>query len=223
MNNMAYNYGGAIACERSQSENPLVSIKKSKFINCYSINDAGGGVYLKSTQFTGDKLNFTSCCANFGGALTLLSSDSYLSDIYGFNNTARYDGGVIYGMFKNLTIVNSNFTCNNAKNGAVFFISNIDYHKIEKFIKPFSVSIIVLNLLPFTPLGKTRADEMLTNAGAGSVNLNWINLDNFPLESQMRKQLYENGINVKERIFVWCSPFICSNKFYFGYVFVLMF
>ena len=56
------------------------------------------------------------------------------------------------------------------------FISNIDYHKIEKFIKPFSISVIVLNLLPFTPLGKTRADEMLTNAGAGSANLNWINL-----------------------------------------------
>ena len=131
MNNMAYNYGGAIACERSQSENPVVSIKKSKFINCYSINDAGGGVYLKSTQFTGDKLNFTSCSANFGGALTLLSSDSYLSDIYGFNNTARYDGGVIYGMFKNLTIINSNFTCNNAKNGAVLFISNTDSTIVE--------------------------------------------------------------------------------------------
>ena len=55
-------------------------------------------------------------------------------------------------------------------------ISNIDYHKIEKYVKHIAISAIILNILPFTPIGKGRGDEMLTNAGSGSVNLNWINL-----------------------------------------------
>lgn len=55
-------------------------------------------------------------------------------------------------------------------------ISNIDYHKIRKFIKPIIIAALFLNFLPFTPLGKTRADDLLTNAGSGSDNLNWINL-----------------------------------------------
>ena len=62
--------------------------------------------------------------------------------------------------------------------GLIFalFISIIDYHKVKKFVKPLSILTIFLNILPFTPLGKTRADDLLTNAGAGSSNLNWINL-----------------------------------------------
>ncbi len=56
------------------------------------------------------------------------------------------------------------------------FISNIDYHKIEKFIKPISILTLILNIIPFTPIGRTRADDLLTNAGSGSDNLNWIDL-----------------------------------------------
>lgn len=62
--------------------------------------------------------------------------------------------------------------------GVIFaiIISNIDYHKIEKYIKHIAITAIVLNLLPFTPIGKDRGDDMLTNAGSGSANLNWINI-----------------------------------------------
>ncbi len=62
--------------------------------------------------------------------------------------------------------------------GVIFaiIISNIDYHKIEKYIKHIAITAIVLNLLPFTPIGKDRGDDMLTNAGSGSANLNWVNI-----------------------------------------------
>ncbi len=62
--------------------------------------------------------------------------------------------------------------------GVIFaiIISNIDYHKIEKYIKHIAITTIILNLLPFTPIGKDRGDDMLTNAGSGSANLNWINI-----------------------------------------------
>lgn len=59
---------------------------------------------------------------------------------------------------------------------SAIIISNMDYHKIEKYFKHVAISAIVLNLLPFTPIGKDRGDDMLTNAGSGSVNLNWINI-----------------------------------------------
>ncbi len=62
--------------------------------------------------------------------------------------------------------------------GVIFavIISNIDYHKIEKYIKHIAITAIILNLLPFTPIGKDRGDDMLTNAGSGSANLNWVNI-----------------------------------------------
>ena len=55
-------------------------------------------------------------------------------------------------------------------------ISNIDYHYLKKFIKPLVILTLISNFLPFTFLGKTRGDDLLTNAGSGSANLNWINL-----------------------------------------------
>lgn len=62
--------------------------------------------------------------------------------------------------------------------GVVFAIimSNIDYHKIEKYVKHIAITAIILNLLPFTPIGKDRGDDMLTNAGSGSANLNWVSI-----------------------------------------------
>lgn len=62
--------------------------------------------------------------------------------------------------------------------GAIFaiIISNIDYHKIGKYVRHVAITAIILNLLPFTPIGKDRGDDMLTNAGSGSANLNWISI-----------------------------------------------
>lgn len=59
----------------------------------------------------------------------------------------------------------------------VFFaiiVSNIDYHKIKKFFKPLAITVIALNMLPFTSLGKIRGDSLLTSAGSGSANLSWV-------------------------------------------------
>ncbi len=55
-------------------------------------------------------------------------------------------------------------------------ISNIDYHKIKKFCTHVSILAIGLNILPFTPIGKLRGDDLLTSAGSGSANLNWVSI-----------------------------------------------
>ena len=55
LDNSAYNYGGAIACEY----NSKVIIDKTKFINSKSDNDAGGAIYIKTSKLTGDSVNIT--------------------------------------------------------------------------------------------------------------------------------------------------------------------
>ncbi len=131
INNTALNYGGAIACSSKNSITPKVTIKKSRFISDVSTGDAGGAIYLKSTIFTGEDLNFISCQATFGAAMTLLKSYSHLSNIYTCNNTARYDGGAIYMVYGNLTLINSQFSSNHAKNGGGLYIDSSSYLMVE--------------------------------------------------------------------------------------------
>lgn len=120
LNNYAYNYGGAIACEY----NSQVTIDKSRFINSRSLNDAGGAIYLKSSKITANNVNVSNSKATFGGAITALSSTVYLEAFNGVNNTADYEGGAIYQMYGTFTLRNSNFINNSASNGGALFIDN---------------------------------------------------------------------------------------------------
>lgn len=120
MDNYAYNYGGAIACEY----NSQVTISKSKFINSTSLNDAGGAIYAKSSKLTADHINITGSKATFGGAITALSSTVSLEELFAENNSAQYEGGAIYQMYGTITIRNSNFINNSASNGGALFIDN---------------------------------------------------------------------------------------------------
>lgn len=120
LDNYAYNYGGAIACEYSSQ----VTISKSKFVNSTSLNDAGGAIYSKSSKLTVDHVNITDSKATFGGAIAALSSTVSLDEVLGKNNVATYEGGAIYQMYGTSTIRNSNFINNSACNGGALFIDN---------------------------------------------------------------------------------------------------
>ena len=130
INNTAYIYGGSIAVDGVNNKKTDVSIKNAVFINDTS-ESAGGGVYLKYTYFIGDNINISNSISNFGSAFTLLNSNSKLTNIYGYNNSANYDGGVIYVMYGNLTLTSSRFIENDAKNGAGLFIANTNYTNIS--------------------------------------------------------------------------------------------
>ena len=129
LNNTAFNFGGAIACDSKSS--PKVTVKRSKFIHDSSINGAGGAIYLKSAIFSGEDLNISSCSAAIGGAFALLKSDIKLTNVNAFNNSAKYDGGVIYQMYGNLTLTDSVFIENNAQNGGALFIYNSSSGSVE--------------------------------------------------------------------------------------------
>jgi len=127
INNSARCYGGAVAysCLLNLNNNAHVSVKHSVFVNDSSLDDAGGAVYLEDASFTGVDLNVSECYSNFGGAFTFLSSDVNLSNIYAYKNRVKYDGGVIYQYYGNLSLDNSVFLSNRACNAGVLFAGNV--------------------------------------------------------------------------------------------------
>ena len=108
--NQAYNYGGAISGEN----NAEIIIKNTSFNGCFSQNDAGGAIYLKSSSLTGDCLNITSCHALFGGAVTALKSTLKLTNSYFESNNAEYAGASVYYMYGTLSLENGNNTYNSS-------------------------------------------------------------------------------------------------------------
>ena len=108
--NQAYNYGGAISGEN----NAEIIIKNTSFNGCFSQNDAGGAIYLKSSSLIGDCLNITSCHALFGGAITSLKSTLKLTNSYFESNNAEYAGASLYYMYGTLSLENGNNTYNSS-------------------------------------------------------------------------------------------------------------
>ncbi|WP_405306934.1 C1 family peptidase [Methanobrevibacter sp.] len=124
INNTARNYGGAIAAEPNYSKGSSITIKRSKFINDTSLKDAGGAVYIKSGTFAGEDLNVSGCSATFGGAFAILKSYVSLNNLYAIDNSAIYEGGVIYQIYGNLTIKDSQLSKNHARNGGGLFVDD---------------------------------------------------------------------------------------------------
>lgn len=120
INNYAYNFGGAIACEYTEN----VTISKSKFIKDHTVDDAGGAIYVRSSPINIDSCDFINCSATFGGAITSLNSDVKLNNIYAYNNSAKWGGGAIYHMYGTFHSRNNVFKSNQARNGGALYIDN---------------------------------------------------------------------------------------------------
>lgn len=132
--NSAKLYGGAIS---GQSEFTFITVKKSKFINDYSRQDAGGAIYiLDSLKLYCQDTEFINCSATFGGAVTSLRSNSTFINITARDNKAKYDGGAIYAMYQILSIFNSNFMNNSAKNAGAVYADGLNlYISNNGFVK----------------------------------------------------------------------------------------
>ena len=106
--------GGAI-----YSNGGNVEIINCSFFNNYA--DIGGAIctYMNNPEVI--DCVFIDNSAEMGGALTFLNGSAKVTNLYGFNNSASYDGGVIYQMYGSLTVSKSNFLSNNARDGAGIF------------------------------------------------------------------------------------------------------
>lgn len=121
INNLAYNYGGAIACEY----NTKLSINRTKFVNSKSINDAGGAIYIKEVNFDSNRVDIINSTSTFGGAITALNSNITISRLNAYNNSVKYDGGAIYHLYGKCSIQQCKFINNTARNGAGVFLNNL--------------------------------------------------------------------------------------------------
>lgn len=125
--NYADSYGGAIACENDA----VTFINKSKFYNCYAIEDAAGGIYQINSELESNSLEMVNCTANFGGAIVSLKSNLYLNDFVGRNNAAKYYGGAIYSLYRVLSIENSTLTNNSARDGGAILADDVEIFTVK--------------------------------------------------------------------------------------------
>ncbi len=130
--NYANKYGGAIAGEANSN----IIINDTDFTKCYTINNAGGALYVRNSVLNIKKSNFTSCNATLGGAICDLESNSVLDSIIANNNVANYQGGAVYKMYGTMEIKSSSFSDNKASSGGALFLDNSSdiSVKLSKFI-----------------------------------------------------------------------------------------
>lgn len=138
-NNSAYSYGGAIAALYDTE----VYINNSCFISDKSYKNAGGAIYLLDSFLSSYNMTIANCSATFGGAITSLRSKTILDYFNAVNNSAIYDGGVIYQMYNDVSITNSRFINNAANNGGAIFVDGVETFELEynTFEKNQAISI----------------------------------------------------------------------------------
>lgn len=126
VNNTAYNYGGALVGLTDAS----VRIKNTRFINDTSLNDAGGAIYLYKSYLSGTDITAVNCSSTFGSVVTALDSTTALAYLNAIDNAARYEGGAVYQMYGGITITDSNFQNNSARNGGAVYIDDVSILKL---------------------------------------------------------------------------------------------
>ncbi|WP_067041607.1 Ig-like domain repeat protein [Methanobrevibacter sp. YE315] len=132
INNYAYNFGGAIACEYGTN----IKISKSKFLNSHSVADAGGAIYTRQATLNLNNVNITNSSATFGGAIASLNTAFTSNYLKVQDCSAKWDGGAVYHMYGNFTSLYGNFENNSANNGGALFIDNSTslFLRYNKFI-----------------------------------------------------------------------------------------
>lgn len=127
IDNYAYNYGGAIASVYQVS----TRIKDSRFINDYSINDAGGAIYLYKSTLSATNMTVINCSSTFGPVITALNSTVAAVYLDAINNTAKYEGGAVYQMYNAISVTDSNFINNSARNGGAIYVDDVEIFKVS--------------------------------------------------------------------------------------------
>ena len=120
INNFAYNFGGAIAAENGVK----ISISKSKFFNSYSMADAGGAIYARSSELKLSNVEISNSSATFGGAFASLDTSVSLNYLNVKDCSAKWDGGAIYHLYGNFSSYYGTFINNSANNGGAIFVDN---------------------------------------------------------------------------------------------------
>ena len=120
INNTANNFGGAICIFGSST----VNIADSTFDGDSSRTGEAGAIYVTESKLTMYNSTIKNCFSTIGSGICDLNATVVINALKAFNNTAAYDGGVVYKMYGSTTITNSRFENNTANNGGAIYVDN---------------------------------------------------------------------------------------------------
>lgn len=101
-----------------------VEINDTSFDKEYS-SGIGAAIFGETSSIKMNNVNITNCFSNFGSGLTVLFGDSSLNNVIAKNNTAKYNGGVIYQAYGDLSANGCQFMDNSALNGGAIYLNSV--------------------------------------------------------------------------------------------------
>lgn len=126
IDNFADNYGGALTIVGGS----IVEISNTTFRHDYVNGGEAGAIYAAKSKLTMNNCSIENCFSTIGSGICDLNSDVLIDSLTAYNNNALYYGGVIYKMYGSISITNSKFKYNHAKNGGAVYVDNADSFKL---------------------------------------------------------------------------------------------
>ena len=135
--NAARIMGGSLLAKGGNS----LTLFKTSFINSSATYESGGAFALIQSDLKAQYINVIECNSVFGGAITLLSSNSTINGSVFKRNTAVYDGGAIFAMYDLFNLYGNEFMDNFAKRGGALYVSQTNNTLVENQFEGNSASL----------------------------------------------------------------------------------
>ena len=135
--NAARIMGGSLLAKGGNS----LTLFETSFINSSAIYESGGAFALIQSDLKAQYINVIECNSVFGGAITLLSSNSTINGSVFKRNTAVYDGGAIFAMYDVFNLYGNEFRDNSAKRGGALYVSQTNNTLVENQFEGNSASL----------------------------------------------------------------------------------
>ena len=135
--NAARIMGGSLLAKGGNS----LTLFETSFINSSATYESGGAFALIQSDLKAQYINVIECNSVFGGAITLLSSNSTINGSVFKRNTAVYDGGAIFAMYDVFNLYGNEFMDNSAKRGGALYVSQTNNTLVENQFEGNSASL----------------------------------------------------------------------------------
>lgn len=118
-NNVAWIIGGSLIAK----EGTDLMLFETSFINSSAKYESGGAFALIQSDLKAQYIKVIDCASVFGGALTLLSTNTTITNSAFNRNYAVYDGGAIFAMYGEVNLYGNDFKETTANRGGALYLS----------------------------------------------------------------------------------------------------
>ena len=165
--NVANNFGGAICIDVAST----VNIQNSIFRKDVSLTGEAGGIYITKSKLTMDNCTMDNCLATMGAGICDINSTVIINSLTAYNNVAQYDGGAIYKIYGSISISDSKFDKNGAKNGGAVYVDGASKFLLKDNVFDSNyASLNVGGVYSLANSGKEFSNNTYINNSAASYN-----------------------------------------------------